>query len=126
MFVNTVFRALIEAFKPLLERIRAEANNPNSNLTPEQRQQLLKMADDIERLLPTVLRNAKEAITNPAEYSKFNNSLNDLKRIVERATDTVSSPYDEKSIHDGIKEVAVSTIYLSFGHGLLITAASPT
>jgi hypothetical protein len=104
---------LIEAFKPLLEKIRAEANNPNSNLTPEQRQQLLKMADDIERLLPTVLRNAKEAINNPAEYGKFNNSLNDLKRIIERATDTISSPYDEKSIHDGIKDVVVSTLLYS-------------
>ncbi len=96
----------------MLEKIRAEANNPNSNLTPEQRQQLLKMADDIENLLPIVLRNAKDAITNPAEYGKFNNSLNDLKRILERATDTISSPYDEKSIHDGIKDVAVSSIFL--------------
>jgi hypothetical protein len=98
---------LIEAFKPLLEKIRAEANNPNSNLTAEQRQQLLKMADDIERLLPVVLRNAKEAINDPAQYNNFSNAMNDLKRIIERATDIVSSPYDEKSIHDGIKDVLV-------------------
>lgn len=78
------------------------------------------MADDIEKLLPSVLRNAKDAINNPAEYAKFNNSLNDLKRIVERATDTISSPYDEKSIHDGIKEVVVSTAWLSYVQHLLI------
>jgi ElaB/YqjD/DUF883 family membrane-anchored ribosome-binding protein len=66
-------KVLVEAAKSTLDKSRKESQNPNSNLSPESRSQLQQSTNDIEKTLPPVIKNAKEAIQtgNMVLYSSF-------------------------------------------------------
>jgi DNA repair exonuclease SbcCD ATPase subunit len=104
-------RVLVEAAKPLLEKVRKEAQNPNSHLSPDARAQLNQNASDIEKTLPPVIKTAKDAIQT-GNMDGFNDASNRLKRAVSRTHDTLRPQQDEKGIKDTIADIESELVKL--------------